>query len=77
MTSKDKHHFTPQSTSMSSDHEMETSFSTYKTTTGKGVSNPVYDTGAGSSDTESPHPDDGLKSKERGQRRRFPEIRAR
>ena len=77
MTSKDKYHITPESTPMSSDDEMETSFSSYKTTTGKGMSNPMYDTGAGSSDTESPCSEDGLKSKERREPRRIPEIRAR
>ena len=79
MTSKDKYHITPQaaSTPMSSDDEMETSFSSFKTTTEKGLSNPMYDAGTDSSDTESPRPEGGLKSKERRQRRHVPEIRVR
>ena len=77
MTSKDKYHVTPQSTPMSSDDEMETSFTSYKPTTEKGMSNPMYDAGADSSDTEFPRSEDGLKSKGRRQRRRVPGIRAR
>lgn len=74
MASKEKYRVTPQSTPMSSDDEMETSFSSYKTATDKGMSNPVYDAGADSSDTELPCSEDGLKSKGKGQRRRVPEI---
>ena len=77
MTSKDKYHVTPQSTPMSSDDEMETSFTSYKPTTEKGMSNPMYDAGADSSNTEFPHSEDGLKSKGIRQRRRVPGIRAR
>ena len=76
MTLKDKNRVTPQSTPMrSSDNEMETSFTPYKPTTEKGMSNPVYDTGDDSSETEFPQSKDGLKSKGRGQRQRG--IRAR
>ena len=79
MTSKDKYHITPEaaSTPVSSDDEMETSFSSFKTTTEKGLFNPVYDAGADSSDTELPCSEDGLKSKGRRQRRHVPEIRVR
>ena len=77
MASKDKNHVTPQSTPMSSDDEMETSFTSYKPTTEKGISNPMFDTGADSSDTEFSRSEDGLKSKGRRQRRRVPGIRAR
>ena len=76
MKSKDKYHISPHSTPMSSDDEMETSFSSFKTTEGKGLSNPVYDIGADSSDTESPYSEDGLKSKG-SPRRCVPEIGAR
>lgn len=74
MASKEKYRVTPQSTPMSSDDEMETSFSSYKTATDKGMSNPVYDAGADSSDTELPRSEE--KSKGKGQRRRVPEIRS-
>ena len=77
MTSKDKYHVTPQSTPMSSDDEMETSFTFHKPTTEKGMSNPMYDAGADSPDTEFPPSEDGLKSKEKGQRRRVLGIRTR
>ncbi|XP_020632765.1 uncharacterized protein LOC110069582 [Orbicella faveolata] len=77
MASKDRCCVALQSAPMSSDDEMETSFSSYKTTTEKGMSNPVYDAGADSSDTELPRYEDGLKSKEKEERRRVPEIRAR
>ena len=77
MSSKDKYRVTPQSTPMSSDDEMETSFSSYKTTTEKGLSNPMYDTRADSSDTELSRSEDGLKSKGRAQRQRVSEIHAR
>ena len=77
MTSKDKYHVTPQSTPMSSDDEMETSFTSYKRTTEKGMSNPMYDGDEGSSDTEFSRTEDELKSKGRGQRWRVPGIRAR
>ena len=77
MPSKDKGRVTPESTSMNSDGEMETSFSSYNTTTVKGISNPMYDAGADSSDTELSHAEDGLKSKGRGLRQRVPEIHAR
>ena len=75
MASKDKYNVTPQqSTPMSSDDEMETSFTCYKPTTEKGMSNPIYDAAADSSDAEFPLSEDGLKSKGRGQRRRVPGI---
>jgi len=78
VASKDKGRVTPQSTSMSSDGEiMETSFSSYKTTTEKGLSNPMYDAAADSSDTELSRSEDGLKSRGKRLRRRVPEIHAR
>ena len=77
MTSKDKYHVTPQSTPMSSDDEMETSFTSYKPKTVKGMSYPMYGACADSSDTEFPRSEDGPKSKGRRQRRRVPRIRAR
>jgi len=70
---KDKCRVSPHSTPMSSD-EMETSFSFFETTTGKGWSNPVYDAVG---DSELPHCKDGLQSKERAQGRRVPETRER
>lgn len=81
MSSRDKYRLTPQaaSTPATSDDEMETSFSSFKTTTEKGLINPLYDdVGADSSGTESPRSEeDGLKSRGRKQRRNVPEIRVR
>ena len=77
MTSKGKYRVHRRSTAMSSDNEMETSFSSCETTTGKGVFNPLYGAGADSSDTELPRSEDGLNSKGRAPRRRIPRIRAR
>lgn len=77
MKSKDKYNVSPQSTPMGSDDEMETAFTCYKPTTEKGMSNPMYDAGADGSDTEFPRSEDGLKSKDRGQRRLVPGTRAR
>ena len=74
MKSKDKYNISPHSTPMSSDDEMETSFSSFKTTTAKGLSNPVYDAVENS---KLLHSEDGLQSKERAQGRRVPETRER
>ena len=75
--SKDKYHVTPESTPMSSDDEMETSFTCYKPTTERGMSNPIYDSAADSFDAEFSRSEDGLKSKGRGKRWRVHGIRAR
>ena len=72
MGSKDKYRVTPQSTPMSSDDEMETSF-----TTEKGLSNPMYDADADSPDTKLSRSEHGLKSKGGAQPRRVAEIHAR
>ena len=76
MSSKDKYHLSPEagSTSAASDDEMETSFSSFKTTTEKGSFNPLYDVGGdcstNSSDAESPCPEEDDLKKSRGRKRR-------
>ena len=77
MTPKDKNGVIPQTTPMSSVDDMETSFTSYKPTTVKGMSNPMYDTDADSSDAEFSRSEDRLKSKGRRQRRHVPGIHAR
>lgn len=66
------------STPATSDDEMETSFSSLKTATEKGLVNPMYEGDVESSGSDSPRlAEDALESTGRKQRGDAPEIRVR